>query len=260
MGMFHRFPHTMAALEAMPESFRTGLGHDYDSHGPEGAVGIERSFEPWNRTISCPTCSPRSTASSSALSAGIDVADIGCGAGGAVLLMACRVPEQQVRRLRHLADTRSPCRVPADRGWSRRTFASSTRATSRLPDDGSVRVRHDVRLHPRHDAPVRDDAHDPRLHSRSTARGCSSTSRRGTRSPRTWPRTRWPSLMYGISVLACMSSAMSAPDGAGLGTLGLPASPGRGDGRAPPASTHFRRLDIDHSINAFYEVRPAVDR
>ena len=23
---------------------------------------------------------------------------------------------------------------------------------------------------------------------------------------------------------------------------------------------HFRRLDIDHSINAFYEVRPAVDR
>ena len=49
MGMFHRFPQTMAALEVMPESFRTGLGHDYDSHGPEGAVGIERSFEPWNR-------------------------------------------------------------------------------------------------------------------------------------------------------------------------------------------------------------------
>ena len=43
MGMFHRLPQTMAALNKMPESFRTGIGHDYDSHGPEGAVGIERS-------------------------------------------------------------------------------------------------------------------------------------------------------------------------------------------------------------------------
>ena len=42
MGMFHRFPNTMDTLRAMPESFRTGLGHDYDSHGPEAAVGIER--------------------------------------------------------------------------------------------------------------------------------------------------------------------------------------------------------------------------
>ena len=40
----------MAALPSdLPESFRTGLGHDYDSHGAEGAIGIERSFEPWNR-------------------------------------------------------------------------------------------------------------------------------------------------------------------------------------------------------------------
>ena len=32
------------------------------------------------------------------------------------------------------------------------------------------------------------------------------------------------SLMYGISVLSCMSSALSEPDGAGLGTLGLSAN------------------------------------
>jgi len=34
MGMFHRLPQTMETLRVMPESFRTGLGHDYDSHGP----------------------------------------------------------------------------------------------------------------------------------------------------------------------------------------------------------------------------------
>src|SRR6185312_4332692 len=54
MGMFHRFPQTMRAVDEARESFRTGLGHDYDSHGPEGAVGIERSFEPWNRSFLVP--------------------------------------------------------------------------------------------------------------------------------------------------------------------------------------------------------------
>ena len=44
------------------------------------------------------------------------------------------------------------------------------------------------------------------------------------------------SLMYGISVLSCMSSALSEPGGAGLGTLGLPAVEGRGDGARRPGS------------------------
>ncbi|HEY3484169.1 MAG TPA: hypothetical protein VGK49_02240, partial [Ilumatobacteraceae bacterium] len=40
IGMFHRLPQTMETLHAMPESFRTGLGYDYDSHGAEGAAGL----------------------------------------------------------------------------------------------------------------------------------------------------------------------------------------------------------------------------
>ena len=63
------------------------------------------------------------------------------------------------------------------------------------------------------------------------------------------------SLMYGISVLSCMSSALSEPGGAGLGTLGLP--PSRAEAMARDAGfTRFRRLPVDHAINAFYEVRP----
>ena len=58
IGMFHDLPQTMAALERLPESFRTGLGYDYDSHGPESAVGMERSFEPWNRVHLLPTVLP----------------------------------------------------------------------------------------------------------------------------------------------------------------------------------------------------------
>jgi hypothetical protein len=62
------------------------------------------------------------------------------------------------------------------------------------------------------------------------------------------------SLMYGFSVLTCMSSALSEPGGAGLGTLGLPEAGARalalGAGFA-----QFRRLDVEHPVNAFYEAR-----
>ena len=62
-------------------------------------------------------------------------------------------------------------------------------------------------------------------------------------------------LMYGISVLSCMASALSEADGEGLGTLGLPAS--RAESYARGAGfTKFRQLDIPHSVNAFYEIRP----
>jgi 2-polyprenyl-3-methyl-5-hydroxy-6-metoxy-1,4-benzoquinol methylase len=62
-------------------------------------------------------------------------------------------------------------------------------------------------------------------------------------------------LMYGISVLSCMSSAMSSPDGAGLGTLGFSENTAR-QMAAKAGFSSFRKLDIDHSVNAFYEVRP----
>ena len=63
------------------------------------------------------------------------------------------------------------------------------------------------------------------------------------------------SLMYGVSVLSCMASALSEPDGAGLGTLGLPESKARSMAAAA-GFTEFRKLDIDHALNSFYEVRP----
>jgi hypothetical protein len=68
-------------------------------------------------------------------------------------------------------------------------------------------------------------------------------------------RNPMAALMYGTSVLTCMSSALSEPGGAGLGTLGLSAS--RAEAMARDAGfTHFRSLDVDHPVNAFYEIRP----
>ena len=58
LGMFRSLPQTMSMLRALPESFRTGVGHDYDSHGDDGLVGLEASFEPWMRAHLVPDVLP----------------------------------------------------------------------------------------------------------------------------------------------------------------------------------------------------------
>ena len=62
-------------------------------------------------------------------------------------------------------------------------------------------------------------------------------------------------LMYGTSVLTCMSSALSEPGGLGLGTLGLHEGLLR-QMVAEAGFTRFEVLDLGHPVNAFYVVRP----
>jgi SAM-dependent methyltransferase len=253
MGMFHRLPQTLAALEVMPDSFRTGLGHDYDSHGPEGAVGIERSFEPWNRHHLIPTVLPELDGVVERLHDGITVTDIGCGAGGAVLMMAEAFPASRFVGY-------DISRYALDRAEHRRREEGAENArfvdprTDPLPNDGSVDL-----------VTTFDCIHDM-THPQETIHAI----RHALAPDGTWllvdikgrdtfaenvEKNPMAPLMYGISVLSCMSSALSAPDGAGLGTLGLPESRAREMALAA-GFTRFRTLPIDHAVNAFYEVRP----
>ena len=62
-------------------------------------------------------------------------------------------------------------------------------------------------------------------------------------------------LMYGTSVLTCMSSALSEPGGLGLGTLGLHEELLR-QMVAEAGFTRLEALDLGHPVNAFYVVRP----
>jgi 2-polyprenyl-3-methyl-5-hydroxy-6-metoxy-1,4-benzoquinol methylase len=253
MGMFHRFPQTMESLRAMPESFRTGLGHDYDSHGPEGAIGIERSFEPWNRSFLVPTVLPALDGVTARLEAGVAVADVGCGAGGALLLMAARYPNSTFH------------------GYDISAYALA-RAEQKKAEAGVENVTfHDPRVEPLpSDHSLGLITTFDCLHDMTHPREMVAALRRAIAPDGTWllvdikahdtfamnnAKNPMAPLMYGISVLSCMSSALSAPDGAGLGTLGLSAARAEEMARAA-GFTRFDRLPIDHATNAFFEVRP----
>ena len=253
MGMFHRLPQTMHALEAVRDSFRTGVGHDYDSHGPQGAVGIERSFEPWSNANLLPTVLPAVTGLVARLEAGATVVDIGCGAGSAVLLMAKAFP----RSMFH--------------GYDISQFALA-RAAQKLADSGLVNAAFDD---PRQSPMPGDGSVDfvttfDCIHDMTHPTEMMSTIRRAIKPDGVWllvdikaldtfeenaRKNPMAALMYGISVLSCMSSALSEADGEGLGTLGLSENTARAMAEAA-GFTRFRKLDIEHSVNAFYEVRP----
>lgn len=252
-GMFHRFPQTMAALELMPESFRTGLGHDYDSHGHEGAVGIERSFEPWNRAHLIPTVLPKLGDAVERLQTGISVADIGCGAGGAVLMMAAEYPHSNF--VGYDISQHALARAEA-----RRLEAGITNARFVDPRDEPLPSDHSVDFITTFDC-IHDMAHPTQI---------IETLRQAVAEDGTWllvdikgrdtfsdnvEQNPMAALMYGISVLSCLSSALSEPDGEGLGTLGLPEGKAREMVTAAGFS-RFRTLDVKHNLNAFYEVRP----
>jgi hypothetical protein len=62
-------------------------------------------------------------------------------------------------------------------------------------------------------------------------------------------------MMYSTSVATCMSSAMSEPGGAGLGTLGF--NPTIAERMCRDAGfTTFVTHDFDDPANLYYEVRP----
>lgn len=253
MGMFHRLPQTMRALEQMPEAFRSGVGFDYDSHGPEGAVGIERSFEPWNNAHLIPTVLPTLEGLVDRLQAGATVADVGCGAGGAAILMARAFPASQI----HGYDI---SRYALDRAETKKAEARVDNVWFHDPRESPLPGDHSVDLVTTFDC----------IHDMTDPLGMMRAIRAALAPDGVWllvdikahptleeniRRNPVASLMYGISVLSCMSSALSEPGGAGLGTLGLPAATAEEMAREA-GFTSFRTLPVEHTVNAFYEVRP----
>jgi 2-polyprenyl-3-methyl-5-hydroxy-6-metoxy-1,4-benzoquinol methylase len=252
-GMFSSLPQTIAVVEKLPEAFRTGIGLDYDAFGPEGARGVERGFAPWYRALLVPLALRRVAGLTPILEAGVRVADVGCGGGIALIEMAKAFPKSRFH------------------GYDISKFALD-RAEANRREAGVDNVEfHDAR----HD-PLKGDASFAFittfdcLHDMTDPAAAMRQIRAALADDGIWliadikskpsfaqnvADNPMAALMYGTSVLSCMSSALSEPDGLGLGTLGLHEELARRMA-AEAGFTRFERLDLDHPVNAFYVVRP----
>jgi ubiquinone/menaquinone biosynthesis C-methylase UbiE len=253
VGIFSDLPQRMAVVEKLPEAFRTGIGLNYDARGPEGARGIERVFGNWYRLTLVSQVLPKLDGVVTKLQAGAKAVDVGCGSGVALIEMAKAFPQSEF----HGYDISQHALARAE---ANKTQAGAKNVTfhdaksDRLPTDGSFDF-----------VTTFDCIHDM-THPAEMIRAIRSAIKPdGTwliadiKSAPTFEenleQNPMTTLLYAFSVMGCMSSALSEPGGAGLGTLGFNESVAR-QMTAETGFRHFKRHDFENPLNAYYEVRP----
>lgn len=253
VGLFTKLPQQMGSLGRIAESFRTGLGLPYDAFGSEGARGTERGLSPWYKHSLIPVALPMLDGVVAKLERGAKVADVGCGAGAALIEMAKAFPASAFHGYelsKHALERGEANRARA--GVENLTFHDVQ--SDPLPDDHSFDFittfdcLHDMTRPDRTIAAIHRALGPDGSWLIADIDGAPTYEENLERNP-------MASLMYGFSVLSCMSSALSEPDGLGLGTLGFHEDVARkmcGDA----GFTRFRRVEIPHGMNAYYEVRP----
>lgn len=239
-------------VDGLLESFRTGIGRTYESSGPEGAQrGEARHWRAAKQQV-LPNMIPVLDGVQSKLLDGCTVADVGCGDGAVVLALAEAYPRSRfhafdpskyaVARVKEVAEqmqlgnieatVSSGEELPGETAYDLiLTFDCIHDMThpqlvmavirDRLQEDGTWFIK-DIRSKPKFE----DNLKNPML-----------------------------AMMYGFSLMSCMSSAMSTPDGAGLGTLGF--NPEVAEVMCRQAGfTRFQMHDFKDPGNLYYEVRP----
>ncbi len=252
-GGFCALPQQMALLNELPRSFKSGLGLSYDQFGSEVNIGVERLLAPWFRTQLVPSALPRLDGVVGKLQAGAKVADVGCGAGIAIIEMAKAYPRSEF----HGYDiAKLPLRRAAENAHEAgvKNVHLHDASSDPLPSDASC------------DFITTFDC----LHDMTRPDLAMQAIRKAIKSDGTWliadvhgmptfeenlQQNPLAPLMYGFSVICCMSSALSEPGGLGLGTLGFPEPVARRM-TAEAGFTRFAAKDFDNPINAYYEVRP----
>jgi SAM-dependent methyltransferase len=235
-------------LDGVVRAFETGLGATYDRLGAEGASRIGEMGAPWTRTALVPEVLPRVDGLVERLGAGLDVADLGCGTGLALRVLAEAFPNGRYAGY-------DPSGV---------AIAQAREAVGDLP----------IELHVAGARALGEDAFDlvltfDALHDMAHPDRVAGLVRRALRPDGVWlvkeirssgdfakdRRNPVLAMLYGLSVTACLPSGRSERDGAGLGTLGLPQE--RMEALSIQAGfTSLVRIDIGEPANVYYAIRP----
>jgi len=252
-GIFDSVMGLLRTVDGLEESFRTGVGEPYDSFGKLTTQGIERTFRPFFRSRLIPEVLPSLEGVAAKLEAGAKVADVGCGAGVALVEMAKAFPNSVFHGYdnsrRALARAQSN---RAEAGTDNLTIHDTTH--ERLSEDASFDLIttfdciHDM-THPEETiAAIRRSLKPDGTWFVADIRGFPTFADNLAEQP-------FAGMLYGFSVVCCMRAALAVPGGAGLGTLGFPESEARRMAEAA-GFTRFRKHDFDNPLNDYYEIRP----
>ena len=249
---FDSLPRRIETAQQLPESFRTGIGQTWDGRGPDSAEVTEQLFRNWYLQVLVPVALPMLEGALDRLVAGAKVADVGCGAGIALIEMAKAFPASEFHgyELSENAITRAEANRD-EAGTDNVSFHNG--AGDPLPADERFDLittfdcLHDMTQPGQVAAAIRAAIRPDGLWFIVDINGA-PTFEENLENPFT-------PMMYAMSVLGCMSAGLSEPGGAGLGTLGLP-EPAMRDLTSAAGFTRFRRLDLPNPINAYYEARP----
>lgn len=252
-AQFSHLPWRAAMWDPLTECFRTGIGLSFDDRGPEGAEMVEGLFGNWYRQMLVPVVLAGLDGVTAKLVAGAAVADVGCGAGVALVEMGKAYPASDLHGY-------EISRYALERAEKNRAAAGVANvefhdvAEEPLPDDH----RFDLVM-------TLDCVHDMTRPEDAVAALRGAVDDDGTwlwAEPRAFPtyeenveQIPLPALSYAVSLMGCMSSAMSEPGGAGLGTLGMPEARAR-EMASAAGFTRFSVHDFANPINLYFEVRP----
>lgn len=240
-----------AVMDLIEGSFRTGIGVTYEQQGPSAAAGLSRMTGPWSRLALKSVILPALSGVVEKLEEGASVVDIGCGGGVTLTTIAEAYPN-------------SRC-VGYDPSGLALDLARERAAEMDLDNVSFVEAGgEDLEPGGDHDLILTFDClHDMPRPDLAAAAIRRSISAEGTwlikdiRSTGDFEANRsnpMLALLYGFSVTSCLQSAMSQPDGLGLGTVGL--HPARAEELTTEAGFgSFITHDFDDAANLYYEVR-----
>ena len=238
-------------IDKLVNAFRTGIGLSYEELGPNAAHRTERMLGPWVRQALVPQILPALDGVVDKLRQGAVAADVGCGGGLAVAAMAEAYPDSEFHGYDPSAHAIGRCRekIAAQNLGNLKVFTAGGEA---LPSE------------PTYDFLITFDC----VHDMTRPAEVIAAIRRALKPDGTWlikdirstpdfrenMRNPMLAMFYGFSVSACMSSALSEPGGAGLGTLGFNPAVAKSMVREAGFS-RFRQHDFDDPANLYYEVR-----
>ena len=238
-------------VDAIVDSFRTGLGVTYEQQGTAAAAGLARMTGPWSRLALTSVILPVLDGVIAKLEAGATVIDVGCGAGVTATTIAAAYPSTTCIGYDpstvaiELATQRA-----ADAGLDNARFVEAGAAD--LPSDGAADLV--LCFDCLHDMPRPDLAVEA---IRRTMADDGTLLVKDIRSTGDFDKDRRNPLLamfYGFSVASCLQSAMSEPGGMGLGTLGL--HPDRMQELMTEAGFgSFVQHNLDDAANLYYEIR-----